>query len=146
MSFFGWAYGIPVAGAASLVAAATVAALHFNATRPFLSPDTVAREQTSRRALSSMLLWFSTGTVLLALGRAMIIVGAASRGTMNSPEYTWGTSIAALDPWFSWLGILVKLAAYTLLVLVIATSALRAKHPTSVRIPLDEETARSSRG
>jgi hypothetical protein len=146
MTFFGWAYGIPVAGVAVLVAVLTVAALHANATRPFLSPETVTREQASRRAISSMLLWFSTGAILLVLGRAMISVGAAGRGTMNSPDYIWGTSIAALDPWFSWLGILAKVAAYTLLVLVIAIRALRAKHPTIVNVPSDEEPAASSRG
>jgi hypothetical protein len=142
--FFGWAYGLPVAGAALLLTALTISALHANAARPFHRLHTVPAEEASRRALSTRVLWFACGVLFLILGRTMILVGASARMEINGPEYVWGTSIAALDPWLSWTGMVVKLFAYTLLLLVGGTTRFRARRP-SVAEPdtvVDEKTSR----
>jgi hypothetical protein len=141
--FFGWAYGLPVAGAALLVTALTICALHANAARPFDELHTVPAEEASRRALSTRLLWFAGGVLFLILGRTMILVGASARMEISGPEYVWGTSIAALDPWLSWTGMVIKLFAYTLLLLVVGTTRFRRRRPRAAErdTVIDEETS-----
>lgn len=120
--FFGWAYGLPVAGAAVLLVAMVIAVLQAHAVSPFSSPDTVVAEEASRRALSTRLLWLCSGTLVLTLARVMLSVAGGAALEVNSPEYAWVTGIAALSPWLSWTGMVMKLWAYTLLLLVVGTT------------------------
>jgi hypothetical protein len=63
-------------------------------------------------------MWFVSGALLLSLGRSTGFVAGSSRLTTSNPGGSWGTSIAALDPWLWWTGTILTVVAYTFLLLV----------------------------
>lgn len=124
-TFFGWAYGLPVAGVVAVLVALTVTALHLNAARPFLKSTTAPDEEVSRSTLSALLVWFTVGAVLVTLGRSMHMVSSAAALSLTTEGYTWATTLAALSPWLYWVALLVQSVAYVVLGLVIAVACLR---------------------
>lgn len=130
-TFFGWAYGIPVAIATLLLVILTLAALHVDATRPFSRPEAVTREEASRSMLSALTLWFSAGVILDALAHALFQVSKASGLTMHAQEFSWETSLAALAPSLQWAAYTVETLAYVLLLLVVTVTARRRGSPAS---------------
>ncbi|GAB3845028.1 hypothetical protein [Nesterenkonia populi] len=130
--FFGWAYGIPVAGAALLLVALVLAALHVNAARPFFQAQTVSEEEVSRSTLSTLILWFSTGVMLATLARALGEV-ASSGGSLAMQELglTWESSLAALSTPLTWASYASETVAYVLLLLVV-TVALRPRNSAAL--------------
>lgn len=135
MGFFGWAYGLPTAAAAALLAALTITALHLNASRPFLTPATAADEETSRSTLSALLVWFAAGAVLVTLGRAMLRASQSAGLSLISEGFSWETTLAALAPWLYWMALLVQFLAYTILGLVICATFLRSDSGASTSRP-----------
>lgn len=124
ISFFGWAYGLPVAGVALALMLLTLLVLHVNAVRPFLRPETVAAEETSRSTLATLFILFSAGTVLVTLARATRLVSTAGDITLVREGYQWETSVSAISPWLFWAGLALQLLGYVLL-LMVARIALR---------------------
>ncbi|WP_218221251.1 hypothetical protein [Nesterenkonia sp. Act20] len=124
MTFFGWAYGLPVAGVALALVLLTLLVLHVNAARPFLRPETVTAEEASRSTLSSLVIFFSAGAVLVTLARATRLVSKAGDITLVRDGYVWETSVSAISPWLFWASLALQLLGYVLLLLV-ARIALR---------------------
>ena len=116
--FYGWAYGVPAAIAAVALVAATVFALHANATRTFLEPQSVEWESRARRALATRILWFSIGILVFVLGSCALRMGGAAGAQLSAPDYSWGTSMAAFEPVLTWGGRLLRGVGLTLLLLV----------------------------
>lgn len=116
--FYGWAYGVPAAIAAVALVAATMFALHANATRTFLDPQSVGWETQARRALATRILWFSTGILVFVLGDCALRMGGAAGAQLNAPDYSWGTSMAAFEPLLTWGGRILRGVGLTLLMLV----------------------------
>lgn len=124
--FFGWAYGMPTAGAAAILLVLTITGLRLNAARRFLKPDTMAAEESSRSVISDLLVWFAAGVVLATLGHAMNLSSRAGGLTMTAEGYSWGTTMAALSPWLYGLALTVQLVAYIALMLVVTVAFRRS--------------------
>ncbi|MGJ9426701.1 hypothetical protein ACHABX_12760 [Nesterenkonia halotolerans] len=124
ISFFGWAYGLPVAGVALALMLLTLLVLHVNAVRPFLRPETVAAEEASRSTLATLFLLFGAGAVLVTLARATQVVSTAGDITLVRDGYQWETSVSAISPWLFWAALAIQLLGYVLL-LMVARIALR---------------------
>ncbi|MBE1515209.1 hypothetical protein [Nesterenkonia halotolerans] len=124
ISFFGWAYGLPVAGVALALVLLTLVVLHVNAVRPFLRPETVAAEEASRSALATLFVLFGAGAVLVTLARATRVVSTAGDVTLVRDGYQWETSVSAISPWLFWSALALQLLGYVLL-LMVARIALR---------------------
>ena len=119
--FYGWAYGVPATIAAVTLTGLTAYALHANATRAFLEPQSVEWESASRRALARRILWFSIGVLVYVLGACLLRIGGAAGAQLGVPGYTWGTSMAALEPLLTWGGRVVRGLGITLLFIVSLT-------------------------
>ncbi|GAA1151045.1 hypothetical protein [Nesterenkonia lutea] len=124
ISFFGWAYGLPVAGVTLALVLLTLLVLHVNAVRPFLRPETVTAEAASRSTLATLFILFSAGAVLVTLARATRLVSQAGDITLVRDGYEWQTSVSAISPWLFWASLTLQLLGYVLLLLV-ARIALR---------------------
>lgn len=120
--FFGWAYGLPVAGAALLLVALSLATIHINAVRPFFRPETVTQEAVSRSMLTTLILWFSTGVLLDTLARALLQVSQAGVMSMQAQGFTWETSVAALSPSLQWVSYALESIGYIFLLLVLTVA------------------------
>lgn len=70
--FYGWAYGVPVLICLALLGATVWAVLHYNASRPYLRPETVIEERSARREVAA-------GTVHVALAGTLIALAGAWR-------------------------------------------------------------------
>ncbi|WP_136041265.1 MULTISPECIES: hypothetical protein [unclassified Microbacterium] len=75
--FYGWAYGIPVLICTVALVAVVVAALHANAARAFLRPETVVAEQRERRDIASGITRLTASAALLALAGALRFIADA---------------------------------------------------------------------
>lgn len=122
--FFGWAYGLPVLIALVMLAAFTALSLHANAVRPFIRPETVAREQVARRQISTGAVQLATAAMLLALGDAWQFIassGGTTRlsvdgsGSSSDYEVVWrGAEIATA---LGWLAPVLEISAFAILFL-----------------------------
>ncbi|WP_223622664.1 hypothetical protein [Microbacterium sp. EST19A] len=125
--FYGWAYGVPVLICTAALIAVTVGALHANASRSFMRPQTVIAEQRQRRAVATGITRISTSAALLTLAGAVrfiadagSVAGLTIQGDLRSDSYTaywrYGEVAAvggAVSP-------LLEIAAFVLLLLVTA--------------------------
>jgi hypothetical protein len=123
-TFFGWAYGVPLLAALAVLVGAMVWALHVDAARPFLRPDTVEAETGTRRAASRAVFALAISAALLALGSALDVIANAGLGSVGVGipgvgTFNYSTGYAALAPAMLWLGRALTLAAMVLLALTI---------------------------
>lgn len=81
--FPGWAYGIPVAAALSMLAAAAVFALHRNAVRPFTESIPLDLERSHRAAMAGAVVWTSVGATMLALAGLLRMARAGAVTTAS---------------------------------------------------------------
>ena len=141
--FYGWAYGIPVLVCTALLVAVAVAALHANAARTFLRPESVIAEHHERRVIATGITRLTTAGALLALAGAWRFIAEAgvvtelvemrADGGSDSYEAVWRyAEIAAIG---GWLAPLVEILAFVLLLLV--TAQLR---PAPTRVPSTSST------
>lgn len=149
--FYGWAYGIPVLICTAVLVAATVAALHANAARPFLRPETVVAEQRERRDIATGITRIATSGALLALAGAWrfiadagSIAGLTIEGDGRSDSYTAYWRYGEVAAVGGWLAPLLEIAAFVVLLLVTAQLS-RPGHgedPSApAEIPADREAA-----
>lgn len=125
--FYGWAYGIPVLICTVALVAVVVAALHANAARAFLRPETVVAEQRARRDIASGIARLAASASLLALAGALrfiaeagTIAGLTIEGEGGSDSYDafWRYGeIAAIG---GWVAPALEITAFVLLFLVAA--------------------------
>ena len=107
-TFFGWAYGLPLLAAVVVLAAALAWALHRDAARPFLRPDTVAAETAARRSTSAVLFSLAVPAALLGLASAVHMVADAGLGSVGVGipgvgNFNYSTGYAAFAPAMMWL-------------------------------------------
>lgn len=125
--FYGWAYGVPVLICTAALVAVSVAALHANAARPFLRPETVLTEQRERRDIATGVTRLAISSALLALAGAWRFIAEAGSvggltiegdGRSDSYDAVWRYGeIAAVG---GWLAPGLEIAAFVLLLLVTA--------------------------
>lgn len=127
--FYGWTYGVPVLASLAALLPIASAALHCNAARPYLRPDTVMVERTARRETAR-------GTVLLVLAAALLSLASAWRliasagsgqyltvmGQNGNAPYDSAWRYAELAVAAGWAAPLVETVALTVLLLVAANS------------------------
>lgn len=116
--FYGWAYGVPAAIAATALVGVTAFTLQANAARAFLEPQSVEWETASRRAIATRILWFSIGVLVYVLGLCLLRIGGAAGAQLSAPGYTWGTSLATLETVLTWGGRITRGLGMALLLLV----------------------------
>ncbi len=75
--FYGWAYGVPVLVALSVLMLVLWMLLRTNSVRPFLRPETVAQERRARGAIATGALRLVTASSLLALAGAWRLIADA---------------------------------------------------------------------
>ncbi|KJL47743.1 hypothetical protein RS84_01371 [Microbacterium hydrocarbonoxydans] len=122
--FFGWAYGTPTLIALAMLSVFTAMALHANAVRPFLRPETVVRESIERRQIATSTVQLTTAAMLLSLGDAWQFIassGASTRldvlgdGPTQTYDVVWrgaeiATALGRIAP-------LLEITAFTILFL-----------------------------
>lgn len=149
--FYGWAYGIPVLICAAALVAVAVSALHANAARAFLRPETVVAEQRERRDIAAGITRITTAGALLALAGAWrfiadagMVNGLTIEGDGRSDSYEAFWRYAEIAGVGGWLAPLAEITAFVLLFLAMAqlrplTSGVRSATPTEARV--DSEAA-----
>lgn len=131
-TFFGWAYGLPVLAGCVVLGVLAFCVLSANAARPFQRPESVPADEGSRRAISLRTIWVVSGALLLTLGRSVSRVAGSALMTTSNSGHSWGTDIAALAPWLSWVAGFLTVTAYILLLLVVGTTRFRPAPPLRV--------------
>lgn len=138
--FYGWAYGVPVLICLVALIGVTWAALHRNAIRPYIRPETVAAERSARREVASGAVHIATASMLLALAGAWRLIargGSLSslyiEGQNGSRPYDVAWRYAELAVAAGWCAPLLEIAAFLLLVLVAGRLRGRPTPSTSER-------------
>lgn len=125
--FYGWAYGIPVLVCLVALSAVGAGALHANAARAFLRPETVVAEQRERRDIAIGITRIVTAAALLALAGAWRFIADAGSTTQliiqgeggdDAYEAVWRYTDLAIAG--GWLAPAVEILAFVLLILVAA--------------------------
>lgn len=147
--FYGWAYGIPVLICTAALIAVAVAALHANAARPFLRPETVVAEQRERHDIATGVTRIVASSALLALAGAWRFIAEAGSisglsidgdGGSDSYEAFWRYGeIAAVG---GWLAPALEITAFVLLLIVTAQLGYVPRTDAPVESVVDEEAAR----
>lgn len=151
--FYGWAYGVPVLVCLVALAAVAVGALHSNAVRAFLRPETVVAEQRERRDVANGITRVATGAALLALAGAWrFIADAGSTGQLSIQGDTGSDSYEAVWRYADlaivggWLAPALEIVAFVLLILVAAQLRGRKYGATTTaptaEVTVDAEAAR----
>lgn len=125
--FYGWAYGVPVLACLAALTAGTLVALHLNAVRPFLRPETAGVEQTARSGIAAGAVHLATAAVLLALAGAWRFIASSGSisglvvqgDTPQSGTYEAAWRYAEFAAIAGWLAPVVEIAGFVLLLLVI---------------------------
>lgn len=149
--FYGWAYGVPVLICTAALIAATIAALHANAARPFLRPETIVAEQRERRHIATGITRIATSGALLALAGAWRFIAEAGAisglaiqgdGRSDSYEVVWRYGeVAAIG---GWLAPALEITSFVLLLLVTAQlcpPGYDAESTVAAESPADRESA-----
>ncbi|MFB8188403.1 hypothetical protein ACFC14_03695 [Microbacterium sp. NPDC055988] len=125
--FYGWAYGIPVLICTAALVAVVVAALHANAARSFLRPETVVAEQRERRDIARGITRLAASAALLALAGALrfiaeagSIAGLTVDGDGRSDTYDAFWRYGELAAIGGWVAPALEITAFVLLFLVTA--------------------------
>lgn len=122
--FYGWAYGIPVLVCVVALASVSAAALHANAARTFLRPETVVAEQRERRGIASGITRITTAAALLAMAGAWRFIADAGSSTgltierdggSDSYEAVWRYADLAIAG--GWAAPVLEIVAFVLLIL-----------------------------
>lgn len=128
--FYGWAYGVPVLTCTVGLVIVAVAALHANAVRPFLRPETVAAEQRERRSVALGIARIVTAAALLALAGAWRFIADAGSvtsltvlGDEGSDSYTAFWRYGELAAIGGGLAPLLEITAFVILLLATAQLA-----------------------
>lgn len=147
--FYGWAYGVPVLVCTALLVPVTVGALHANAARAFLRPETVLAEQRERRETAAGITSIATAAALLALAGAWRFIaesgsatGLTIQGDGRSDSYEAIWRYAELAAVGGWLAPALEILALVLLLLVTAHLARGSRTAAPSETPADLETAR----
>ncbi|HCS60102.1 MAG TPA: hypothetical protein DIW46_01715 [Microbacterium sp.] len=125
--FYGWAYGVPVLACLVALTAVTLIALHLNAVRPFLRPETAGVEQTARSGIAAGAVRLATAGVLLALAGAWRFIASSGSvsglvvegDTPQSGIYEAAWRYAEFAAIVGGLAPVVEIAGFVLLLLVI---------------------------
>lgn len=128
--FYGWAYGVPVLICTAALIALVVAALHANAARPFLRPETVVAEQRERRDIAGGIARLAASAALLAMGGALrfiaeagSVAGLTIQGDSGSDSYDALWRYGELAAIGGWVAPALEITAFVLLFLVTAQLA-----------------------
>ena len=128
--FYGWAYGIPVLICTAALVAVIVAALHANAARAFLRPETVVAEQRERRDIARGITRLAASAALLALAGALRFIAEAGTaagltvmGDGRSDTYDVFWRYGELAAIGGWVAPVLEISAFVLLLLVTAQLA-----------------------
>jgi hypothetical protein len=121
-TFFGWAHGAPILAETVLLAALLYWVLRSNATRPFVSPDSVGTEVDARRETAAAMVRLVTISLLIPLGGSWLQIGLAGSGSVgvripNVGEFMYSSGYASFAPLFIWAGFAMQTAAVALLLL-----------------------------
>ncbi len=81
LTFYGWAFGVPVLIALAALVPACWAALHANASRPYIRPETVTGERALRREVASASVRIATAGMLLTLAGGWRLIASAGSGS-----------------------------------------------------------------
>lgn len=124
--FYGWTYGVPVLLCLAALVAVAWAALHANAARPYLRPEAVVAEREGRRGVASGIVGVASAGMLLALAGAWRLIAGAGTITdvviegQNGGAYEATWRYAELAMLLGWLAPLLEIAAFVVLLLVVA--------------------------
>lgn len=122
--FYGWSYGIPVLLALAVLVGLTLAALAVNASRPYLTADSIAAERRARSATAASITWIASGAMLLALGgawrfiakAAILQVRVVADGGVEA-SYVTATGWDGIATMLQWSAPLVEICGFILLLL-----------------------------
>lgn len=138
LTFYGWAFGVPVLIALTALIAASWAALHANAARPYIRPETVTAERALRREVARGTVRIATAGMLLALAGGWRLIASAGSGSRLWIEgqnaglpYEASWRYAELAAVAGWLAPVLEIIAFVLLLLV-AITLLRRGAPAFV--------------
>lgn len=147
--FYGWAYGIPVLICTAALVAVAAAALHANAARSFLRPETVVAEQRERRDIATGVTRLVASGALLALAGAWRFIAEAGSingltidgdGRSDAYEAFWRYGeIAAVG---GRLAPALEITAFVLLLIVTAQLGYGPRSDAPVESTADETAAR----
>lgn len=126
--FYGWAYSTSVLVCLALALVASWLALHANAARPYLRPETVTAEREARRRVAGGVVRIATGGMLLALAGACRLIARSGTGSLLSIDgendgkpYEAVWRYAELAVAAGWCAPFLEVAAFALLLLVAAS-------------------------
>lgn len=125
--FYGWTYGVPVLLCLAALVAVAWAALHANAARPYLRPEGVVAERDGRRGVASGIVGIAAAGMLLALAGAWRLIASAGtitgvviEGQNGGGAYEAAWRYAELAVLLGWLAPILEIAAFVILLLVVA--------------------------
>jgi len=131
--FYGWAYGVPVLACLAVLVPATWAVLHYNASRPYLRPETVIDERGARREIAAGTVRVALAGMLIALAGAWRFIAQAGTGSQliingengGAPyDVTWRYAELAVAG--GWLAPVLEIIAFTVLLIVAARGLRRS--------------------
>ena len=124
VTFYGWAYGLPVMACLALLVAVTWATLRRNALRPYRRPDTMIIERQARHDIAAGVMRVALAGILLSLGGAFRLIGRAisvswlttgSEGQQHT--YQTKSSYSGLAAALGWLAPALEITAFVVLLL-----------------------------
>lgn len=122
--FYGWAYGVPVLICTIALVGVVIAALHSNAARPFLRPETIVAEQRERRDIAAGITRITTSAALLALAGAWRFIadsgsinGLTIQGDGRSDSYETFWRYGEVAAVGGWMAPALEIVAFVLLLL-----------------------------
>lgn len=125
LSFYGWAYGVPVLICLAALSIATWAVLHRNAARPYIRPETVVVERDARRDIAIGAVRIATASMLLALAGAWRLIADAGSvshlvidGQNGGDPYDAAWRYAELAVAAGWFAPVLEITAFVLLLIV----------------------------
>lgn len=142
MPFYGWFYGVPVLVCLVVLVVVVWAALHRNAARPFLRPETVAAERLARRETARNTVVIATASTLLSLAGVWRLIARAGSGASlivtgqnGDAPYDAAWRFAELAVAAGWCAPLLEVIAFTLLLLIAAASLRHTRATRSSSAP-----------